>query len=93
MKAPSLPTPAEIPCPVGAHADRVQLAGHHEGGHVRAELGEEVAHPVHQQERGHAWWSCPAPAAMIAKQSAIIANPASCSRRCPIRSSRAIAST
>ena len=39
------------PVPGGAHAERVQLAGHDEGGHVRAELGEEVAHPVHQQER------------------------------------------
>ncbi len=35
----------------------------------------------------------PGTAAMIRKQTAIIANPSSCSRRCPIRSSRAIAST
>ena len=34
----------------------------------------------------------PGTSAMTAKQSAIIANPISCSRRCPIRSSRAIAS-
>ena len=35
----------------------------------------------------------PGTIAMIAKQRAIIANPVSCSRRCPIRSRRAIAST
>ena len=35
----------------------------------------------------------PGIAAMIRKHSAIIANPISCSRRCPILSSRAIAST
>ena len=35
----------------------------------------------------------PGTTAMTAKHSAITANPVSCSRRCPIRSSRAIAST
>src|ERR1022692_1473957 len=39
--------------PGGAHGDWVDLAWHHEGGHVRPELGEEVAHPVHQEERHH----------------------------------------
>ena len=35
----------------------------------------------------------PGTAAMMKKHSAIIANPSNCSRRCPILSSRAIAST
>jgi hypothetical protein len=35
----------------------------------------------------------PGTAAMTAKQAAIIANPSSCSRRCPILSSFAIAGT
>jgi hypothetical protein len=35
----------------------------------------------------------PGTAAMIKKHSAMTANPVHCSRRCPIRSSQAIAST
>ena len=53
MKAPSLPTPAEIPCPVARISTGYTSLGITKGGHVRAELSEEVAHPIHEQERNH----------------------------------------
>jgi hypothetical protein len=53
MNAPSLPTPAEIPCPVVRMSTGYSSLDSTNVVMFRTELGEEIAHPVHQQERGH----------------------------------------